>query len=546
VSRNPLAEVGAQQAREAVVEVSLPLVAAGVAWYFVHQLTGDLQPSAPFTDPERLGLLGAAMALTGWAVARQLVLYGRREPRSAVAIALAVSVSTLFTVAAVLRGQQSEDCAALGGTLVAAAPMSPQPQLCQIGGVPDNIYLPGRLARPAWDGHLSPGEWVGLALAALLGAVALRDRRLLRTQIPQQVHDDLMLAPAAGAAGALGKPAVSGARVVACANLTLWGEICGQLYSADKAFVSGEWCLRCCQVFVPVDREVTLKVVTLFSADIDVLNGLERMDTISWPQGEPAPPDARLSGQERWVALGHLSLPDTLTIAQVLAFVHGELPAWGKDADPAREQALSLASTRASRVHAWIWTGAIAHRLTYARPTPRCILALGPTRLRDLALDASEELTLQLDIGLLPLELRMGFRRSFLDPNRPAVVQNTRQNLWIPVAPPQQAVDAAGLWVPRLEGDALRAWLSTEQVRAIDKPGATTPLPHRAVGDPQAGQRARGPMDFVRQPIADDNGEIEPIAWPGASIAQWKWMEAEQIELLRRECLVLTEGGTPR
>jgi hypothetical protein len=547
VSAAPLEAVGSQQAWEAVLEVCLPLVAAGLVWFLVHDQLGAFSPGPPYTQMERMALLSAAALLTGWAAARQLVLYGRRAPRTAVGWALAMAMATQFTMGKVVAGQMEGDCSELGGALVQSTALGGSGALCQVGAVPDNTYLPGRLLRPAWEGQLTLVEWAALAFFAGLGAVGLRDRRLLRTRVAARVFRDLVLAPAAGAAGALGSPGVSEARVVACANPTLWGEICGQLYSADKVFEHGEWCLRCCQVFRPVERQVHLKVVSLFTADIDVLNGLERMDTVSWPQGEPMPPDARLSGQERWVALGQLSLPDTVTVAQALAFVHGELEGWSKKAPEEAVPAFELAASRGSRIHGWIWSGTVASRLTYARPTLRCQLAMGPTRLRDLGLDPSEEQTLQLDIGLLPLELRMGFRRSFLDPGRPAVVQNTRQNLWIPVSPPTMPEDAQGLWVPRVEGEAIRTWLSTEKHRAEDRPGSTIPLPHRNADEPRLGQPALRPMDFVRRPVEEEGGEhpgrVLPAEWPGVSISEWKWLEAEQVELLRRESLVLVEGG---
>lgn len=551
MSSSPLQAVGGQQSREAVVEVCVPLLAAGLGWYLVHDQLGELVPGAPFTDEERLCLLAATMVLTGWAVARQLVLYGRRAPRSTVGLSIAFSAAALLTASKVTAGQLEGDCSDQGGVLADVAPTEkdPPPRVelaCQVGAVPGNAYLPGRLLRPAWDGGLTPAEWAALLLAAGVGAVGLRDRRLLRTRVPAMVFNDLPLAAAAGASGALGTPGVTGARVVACANLTLWGELCGQLYSADKAFLPGEWCLRCCQVFRPIDREVTFKVVSLFSADIDVLNGLERMDTVSWPQGEPMPADARLSGQERWAQLGTITMPDTVSVAQLLSFVHGELDTWSGEVTDEQKAPFVLAKARASRIHAWIWSGSLAHRLTYARPTLRTRLGIGPTRLRDLGLDPGEELWLQLDIGLLPLELRLGFRRSFLDPTRAPVVQNTRQNLWIPVAPPRLAPDREGLWVPRLEGDALRTWLSTEQRRAKDRPGSTTPLPHRGAGDARLGAPPSGPMDFVRRPIIEETGELEASPWPGTSISEWKWMEAEQVELLRRECLVLVDNGGSR
>ena len=45
-------------------------------------------------------------------------------------------------------------------------------------------------------------------------------------------------------------------------------------------------------------------------------------------------------------------------------------------------------------------------------------MALGTTRLRDLITDSGEDLYLQLDIGLLPVEMRTAFKKTFLDERR--------------------------------------------------------------------------------------------------------------------------------
>ena len=91
---------------------------------------------------------------------------------------------------------------------------------------------------------------------------------------------------------------------------------------------------------------------------------------------------------------------------------------------PDQAAAFALAKKRASRLSAWIWIGHEENALTYARPTSRALLAVGPTRLKDLPIEGGERLALQLDIGLLPLELRTAFRQTFLDPTRPPLVQN--------------------------------------------------------------------------------------------------------------------------
>jgi hypothetical protein len=115
--------------------------------------------------------------------------------------------------------------------------------------------------------------------------------------------------------------------------------------------------------------------------------------------------------------------------------------------------------------------------MTYARPSDRVVLAMGSGRLRDLVSGAGEELVLQLDIGLLPLELRMGYYRRFVDSRRGDAWQNSKTDYWIPTAPMQAEALAEGAWVPRIEGRALRSWLALERRSDTPGRGASTPLP---------------------------------------------------------------------
>jgi hypothetical protein len=547
VTTSPLESVGRWHAAEVTMEVAVPLALSSGSWWLASRVLGPPVAGAPFTPMEVNALLGACVALTGWAAGRQLFLYGRRAPRTAFVWGAAVAAFGLFVLPLIVGSKFEDACVARGGEVVVSAPLDASgdtPTVCRVGWVAANTYLPGILLRPAWEGTLSPPQWVGFLFLAGISSIGLREQRIRRTRVPVLVAQGLRLAPAAGSASVIGSPAPKKGRVQACANATLWGEVCGQLYAAEKEFSSGEWCLRCNQVFRPVDREVTFKVVSLFSADVDVLNGLERLDAAgsTWPQGTPRYADARLSAQERWVVLGTISMPDVVTVAQLLAFVHEQLAGWGGSTNPDVKEAVALAVTRASRIHAWIWQGAVAQRLTYARPTPSARLAVGSIRLRDLDLDSGQELTLQLDIGLLPLELRVAYRKTFLNDAQPPIAENSIQNLWIPVGPPGLPEDAAGLWVPRIEGEALRVWLSTERTRGEDVRGVASPLPYRRMGAPDIGAPARGPLDFVRLEIDPELGEPKTTEPVGGSIAEWRWFEPEQIELLRSDTLVLVEA----
>jgi hypothetical protein len=372
----------------------------------------------------------------------------------------------------------------------------------------------------------------------LLGALGLRDHRLFPTTVPARVAELVRLRPAVGSAGAAGGVPKSGA-VLACANPTLWGEPCGQMYSAEHAFEPFEWCVRCQQPFRASEREITFRVVTLASADIDVLNGLERLDTQAWPRGHAMPADARISGRERWVELGVVRLPDTLSVAQALAVVHELLPTLGGARDERVTAAIELARDRASKVCAWIWFGRHTNRLTYARPTARVAFAFGPMRLRDVVADSGEDTTLQLEIGFVPVEVRSGHRRVYLTPGRPDEEQNSKLDLWVPVGP--TTVSPGNDWVIRIAGDALQRWLATERARADDARGVATPLPYLVSGGTPTTRRP-GPLDFVMMALAGDGSDVSGIRNPGHSISEWDWFDWEQIQLLRQRVLVLVDA----
>jgi len=551
---NPLQSIALWRAGEGAVESSVPLVAAGFGWWVAYTVASTPAAGRPLTPLELAVLLGACAALTSWAVSRQLHLVGRKKPRTALLTSLLFGTIGLLSMRPLAELRFTETCLSeLGGGLARVTDIhtGAVQSVCQLNGVSGNSYLPGSLIFPNWSGDLTLPLLIFLGIVSSLSALGLRDWRLRPTRIPGKLYENLRLAPASGAAGVPAGPRPQGAAVQACGNATMWGEICGQIYSLEKEFEPGEWCPRCQQVYRRAERELSFTVVSLFTADVDVLNGLERMDTVSWRRGEPIPPDARISGRERWVALGTVSLPDVITVAQALSLVHGALSEWGGEESPdkeARERAVALAQQRASRICAWMWFGRHVDRLTYARPTDRVRFAIGPSRLKDLVGDTAEPLVLQLDIGLLPLELRVGFKKTFLDRDREAELQNSKLNLWIPVGPPDVPPAGPGLWVDRIEGDALRAWVSTERVRPDEARGVATPLPYQPY-DPEVPVEHRGEgapairaLDIVRAGRLKSGEPDLKDDTPGRSIAEWDWLEWEQIQLLRQQALVMVEA----
>lgn len=553
---NPLQFMGLQRAKEGLIESTLPLFSAFFGWVVLYKLLAAPAVSHPLTNLEQTILLGACSALTGWAVSRQLFMLKQRRPRLILFVAVVLTAIVITIVSGSSMGGFKSWCVeeAEGEVVDAMAFVDGDggSVACRVGGVPGNAYLPGEVYRAAWSGWPAPGLWAFALVVAAISAVAMRDRKLLPSRMGEKLFSRLMLAPTAGLGSAAGKPKPKGADIQACTNATMWGELCGQIYAAEKEFYSGENCVRCYQSYRRAEHELTFRVVTLFSSSIDVLNGLERLDTVSWGRNEPMPPDARISGAERWIELGTLRVPDVITVAQTLALVQAQMDTWSKDVDERTKEAFEIAQKGASRVSAWIWFGPVADRLTYARPSRNALLAIGPTRLRDLVPAGGEELTLQLDIGLFPLELRTGFRKTFIEEGRAAQAQNSKVDMWIPISPRKLPKDQAGMWVPRVEGAAMRAWLATERLRPAEERGTSAPLPYTVFksgqgdGSERPGVPKPGSLDFVRMPLARHGQEPTMIRSVGASIAEWDWLEWEQIQLLRQECLVLTEADGGR
>ena len=549
---DPLKAMATSRAKESALESFVLISAVGLCWYGCHTLFSLPALSRPVTLLELAAMLGASAAIVGWCMGRHLYMAGKRSPKNQVLWGIVGACGFVSSLRPLVRVRFAGTCEEkYMGAVVETLNPAVDDQLivaCQINGVPDNPYLPGTLIHPVWNGEMDPYLWVFIAFMAMLGALGLRDWRMRPTQMPTRINDELRLAPATGPEGIPEGPPVSvDGKIVACSNPTLWGEVCGQIYAAEKVWESGEWCVRCQQPFRKNHRELTFSVVSLFTSDIDVLNGLERLDTVSWDRGDPMPPDARISGQERWVNIGAITVPDVITMAQLLALVHKQLPNWDNPKKEEVQDALKVAKARASRICAWVWFGRQSTRLTYARPTSNVLFGIGPNRLRDLIPQTGHELVLQLDTGLLPLEMRLAFKKTFLEEGRAPVYQNSKLDMWIPVSPPADPKKATGdgIWVDRIEGKALRAWLSTDRLRPEGLKGVSVPLAYHAYDANQPPKQATavqpGSLDLVRMEHRGDGDQTEPdmVRRPGDSLAEWDWLEWEQIQLLRRECIVL-------
>ena len=504
----PLESVGYWRAAEGSVEIAVPVITAGYCFWRVKNIVETPAMGKPLTSLELFVLLGAMVAVISWAVSRQMFIGGKRKPISIAVLAICFSLGAVFGLTkTAVSGFETACVDDLEGAIVEVAAIwnEKEEKVCQIGGVPGNAYVAGALIRPAWSGKGSLSLWMFLTMVAALSSVAMRDVRVRPTKIVRKLYKLLELAPAAGIDGIMGDKPKDG-RIQACANSTFWGEICGQTYSADKKFEPGEWCARCNQTYTKADFELTFNVVTLFTDNIDLLNMLEKKDTLSWDVPGRIPADGRQSGVERWVVIGQVSVPDVLSVSQLLSIAHSQLKKWNSD-DERTQSAIDLAKERASKLYGWIWFGRQTKRLTYARPTNKVQMAVGTTRLRDLISDSGDELYLQLDIGLLPVEVRSAFYKTFLDEKRSPRHQNTKVDMWVPIAP-RLTADLAGLWVPRVEGDALRKWLSTGRLQEEGKLGVTIPCPYNVFEAPE--EEEESVLSVASDPVMEEEVEEQP------------------------------------
>ena len=511
MAAEPLKSIGYWRGFEGGLEIALPIGIAGFFFWRVKKILEVPSMGRPLTDLELVVLLGALVCVISWAVSRQMYYGGKRKPVSITVLAMAFSFGAVWGLTKTsVSGFETACTDQLEGHLVDLASIwSDQVgRACQIGGVPGNSYVPGTLIRPTWSGQLPASVWLFVGLVSVLASVARRDRRVRPTQIVRKLYKLLEYAPTTGLDGSLGDKPKDG-KIQACANSTFWGEICGQVYSAEKEFEPGEWCGRCNQTYTKADFELTFNLVTLFTDNIDLLNSLEKKDTLSWDVPGRIPADGRQSGVERWVVLGQVTVPDVLSVSQLLAIAHQRLGKMTSDNERS-QAAIDLAKERASKLYGWIWFGRQTKRLTYARPTNKVLMAVGTTRLRDLVTDSGDELYLQLDIGLLPLELRTAFFKTFMDEKRIPKHQNSKLDMWVPIAP-RLSKDLAGLWVPRVEGKALRKWLSTGRLQEEGKRGITIPCPYTVYEDGEEEEEIliqKSIEDIVAEDVAPEKPEV--------------------------------------
>lgn len=559
---NILQRMALQRAFEIATEAVIPLgITALTALFVVMQLS---EPTAgrALNSAEVFLLVALPTILVAWTMARAIFLLGYRKPWLFVVGALGASALFVGTLPWITAYVYEDRCLELKGRLLAVRPfdVSVSPDLragatsslssvCQLELQTPTPYRSGAFLRPVWQGvpQLMPWGYFGLALLSVLAGLGLRDRRVFATRMALRAWQGVRLQPAMGGRTAFLSKEESGRMSLhwdACANPTLWGEPCGHLYPAGYTFAKGESCSRCGLVFRP-SPTVTLSVVTLRYGDLDYLNNLEHRDARVWKQGEPQPnpPDTH---ESRWIDLGDVTLPDVLSMAQVLSLMRDWLERLPAE-DVVRKRAVRLALERSSQLAAWCWFNDEAPSLKYGIPTRDVVLASGTQRLRDLFSGHAGWKGLQLDIGLLPLDLRLGLWKPpeawSGDGIMPAMGQrfNNRQVFWIPVSRVAFSKETDGMWVPRVEGAGLRAWLTVTSRAAWFKPApyAWDGAPWSTLVDFEKPHDLDTiPLSLVRLPPPEE----EPITHDcqlGCRLSEWDWLDRRHLELLRRQAVFM-------
>jgi hypothetical protein len=206
-----------------------------------------------------------------------------------------------------------------------------------------------------------------------------------------------------------------------------------------------------------------------------------------------------------------------------------------------------LARRQASRLAAWAWFAPEMPPLRHGIPTRDVLLASGTTRLRDLFVGKAGWKALQLDIGLLPVDLRLGLWKPPEVLPGPASSRvggqrfNNRQVFWVPTAAVALSNANGGAWVPRVEGAGMRAWLTLTSREAFFRPA-----PYYWEGSPWSQEvQVSQPHDLDAIPLAlvrFPPPEEEILTWSallGCRLSEWDWLDKRHLELLRRQAVFM-------
>ena len=161
---DPLRSVSRALASEAAIEGGVPIACAGAVWYLLYRTLSTPSAGRPLADIEVLVLLAAAMAVTGWAIARQLHVMHKRTLKMALLPPMFVGALSLTGLLFAVRSRFEELCTGeLLGALIDVVPFGTgaSPMVaCQINAVPGNLYLPGTLIYPFWSGDIPRSTWL--------------------------------------------------------------------------------------------------------------------------------------------------------------------------------------------------------------------------------------------------------------------------------------------------------------------------------------------------------------------------------------------------
>lgn len=551
-----LERVGRQSALEAYLEGQVPVILAGAWWYWLSVLLSTPTASRSYSSLELTLLLSAGAGLAAWAASRVMYLFGGRRPAVFALAGVVVAVTAVWVLDRRTDDLYTEYCeTTVRGALLPPSPLSVGPGVfvstCVADASPDSPYLPGAILRRPWAGSSDLGlvTLLSILLLGATGGLAFRDRRIRRTRLGVLMIEAFAFGRGAGLAAVRGEEG-DGKQIIMCDNPTLWGELCGQLYW-DDAIDADKPCVRCGFNFHPGEN-VLVRTIGLTSDRVDQLNILESNYSPHepWRQGSPArnPEHISLSarGVPRWENMGEFKLPRMITMAQALEILADRVSGGS---------AAGLTKARASRISAWVWFlpggGRWLPNLA-VQPGARYTLAAATERLGDVLDRHPGTPFLQLDIGLIPVQLRFG--------NRRRGAENLNQNLivWVPMRSPHERGERAVSWVPRVETAALRTWLSVVRRSGKEEDRLDVDvMPYVWPDTRRAGRWRDGagrwwelrspspedppePLTFVRMGWdAEGEPQVSPrLGLLGARLDEWEWLEREQIEQLREGVVV--------
>ena len=101
--------------------------------------------------------------------------------------------------------------------------------------------------------------------------------------------------------------------------------------------------------------------------------------------------------------------------------------------------------------------------------------------------------------------MRTAFYKTFRDEKRIPRYQNSKLDVWVPIAP-RLSAELAGMWVPRVEGEALRKWLATGR---LQEEGKRIAVPYTIYDTPEEDELQTVVDQNVQRLVEEDVAPVE-------------------------------------